>query len=372
MPNTCPATYFDGMSAAKNFVELSTQGSNIIIRSDTINLVWPLSEVRISEQLGSAARSITNKQGGFCEISDLNSLENLLNDLGLKKSALDYAQHSYGLALASAVFLVLFIGLGSWFGLPIAAKQIAMRLPASSLQVLDSGTLATLDKYILKPSKLSKTRQNEISNGFSKLVANNTQKTPYNIVFRNAEEVGPNAFALPSGTIVMLDQLVELADDDKEVLGVLAHELGHVERRHSARMMLQTSISGLALTWWLGDVSTLLAAAPGVMLGAKYSRDMETEADEYAKVLFEKNNLSTCYLATLLQKLEASVAEKSAAKSAKNGDEESKSNTKNNTDKGDAKLNRTDKNTGDVSDFLSSHPATQARMKAMCPSGKAV
>lgn len=107
-------------------------------------------------------------------------------------------------------------------------------------------------------------------------------------MFRNAEEVGPNAFALPSGTIVMLDQLVELADDDKEVLGVLAHELGHVERRHSARMMLQTSISGLALTWWLGDVSTLLAAAPGVMLGAKYSRDMETEADEYAKVLFEK------------------------------------------------------------------------------------
>lgn len=77
-------------------------------------------------------------------------------------------------------------------------------------------------------------------------------------------------------------------------------------------------------------------------------------------------------MATLLQKLEASVAEKSAAKSAKNGDEESKSNTKNNTDKGDAKLNRTDKNTGDVSDFLSSHPATQARMKAMCPSGKAV
>lgn len=359
MPNTCPAIYFDGKSAAKNFVTLSLQDGNINIQGEHVTLVWPLSEVRISEQLGSAARSISHHQGDFCEIADLASLDILLNELGIRKSALDHAQHSYGLALASALFLVLFIGLGSWFGLPIAAKQIALRLPVESLKVLDRGTLVTLDEYILKPSKLSKVRQAEITNSFAKLTANNLQKTPYNIVYRSAEEVGPNAFALPSGTIVMLDQLVNLVDDDKQILGVLAHELGHVERRHSARMVLQTSISGLIFTWWLGDVSTLLAAAPSVMLNAKYSREMETEADDYAKVMFEKNNLSTCYLAALLKKLEVAIAEKTA----KNAGGKSKSNS----DKQDVKLNNGDKTTNDIGDFLSSHPATQERIKAMCP-----
>lgn len=37
--------------------------------------------------------------------------------------------------------------------------------------------------------------------------------------------------------------------------------LGHVERRHSLRMLVQGSVVGAAMAWWVGDFSTLLDAA---------------------------------------------------------------------------------------------------------------
>src|SRR2546426_7673245 len=47
---------------------------------------------------------------------------------------------------------------------------------------------------------------------------------PMRLEFRASRIIGPNAFALPSGIIVVTDQLVRLARNDEQVLAVLAHE----------------------------------------------------------------------------------------------------------------------------------------------------
>jgi Zn-dependent protease with chaperone function len=228
--------------------------------------------------------------------------------------------------------------------LPWSAEVIAKRVPDTVLQKMGSSTLDTLDKFMLQASKLDAARQQALTAAYANLQPLADSKMAYHIVFRSSPRMGPNAFALPDGTIVMLDELVALTENNDEIVAVLAHERGHIEQRHALRMVLQSSAVGLVMTWYMGDVSSLLATVPAVILQASYSRDMEREADEYAERTLQLNGLSPCLLATALEKLEA------------------------------AHLSRNDqmKSTHDEAkniamDYLSSHPATPERIHQMCP-----
>ena len=355
----CPANYYDLQSSEAYPVTLTVEQGHLLILGLNINMRWPVEEMRVSERLGRSPRTISHKTKGFCEVADLAALDELLKDLNHQPNLLELVQHNRYGVLACTVFFVILIGFGYFYGLPVASKFIAIRLPKASLQVLDGGTLESLKEYgILTPSKLSKERQQALTAKFAKLVSEE-DKSSYKIVYHASKVMGPNAFALPSGTIVMLDDLVSLSDDDNELMGVLGHELGHVQGRHAVRMVLQTSAVGLAATWWLGDVSSLLAAAPAAILGAKYSRDMEREADSYGIALMRKNGLSSCYLATILGKLEASFAEKQQQGKLTKA-------TKASAKKLPEKVNE-DKTFSQLSDYLASHPETPERMRALCP-----
>ena len=126
--------------------------------------------------------------------------------------------------------------------------------------------------------------------------------------------MGPNAFALPGGTIVVTDELVELLDGHEDaVLGVMAHELGHVEARHGMRLFVQTSVLGVLAGWLLGDFSGVVAAAP-VMLGqAAYSRDAEREADATSVRVLKASNISPLVMVTFFEKLAARPAAEPAS-----------------------------------------------------------
>lgn len=69
--------------------------------------------------------------------------------------------------------------------------------------------------------------------------------------------------------------------------------------------MLQASVVGLAMSWYVGDISSLLAMAPTVLLEARYSRDFENSADHFAADLLRRNRILPARLADILQKLEA-------------------------------------------------------------------
>jgi Zn-dependent protease with chaperone function len=147
--------------------------------------------------------------------------------------------------------------------------------------------------------------------------------------------LGANAFALPGGSIVVLDELVSLADNDQEILAVLAHEMGHISEKHALRQMLQASVVGLAMAWYIGDVSSLLAAAPTVLLQTRYSRDFERNADTFAAEMLRANGIPASRLADILQKLEAAHQTETTQISAKSAK---------------------------AMDYLSSHPNTEERI----------
>jgi len=94
-----------------------------------------------------------------------------------------------------------------------------------------------------------------------------------------------NAFALPSGEIVITDRLLSLAKSQDEIDAILLHEIGHVLHRHSMRQVIQSSALTVALILVTGDVSAIeewTIALPGFLLESNYSRDFESEADVYA------------------------------------------------------------------------------------------
>lgn len=339
------ARYFDGKTAAAHPVSLALEAQDLVLRGNDFELRYPLHEVRISERLGNTPRLLTFNQGGHCEVTDHVALDALLAKADAKSSWLDVMHHSLRGALLSAVLLVVALFAAYRYLLPWGAEILAMRMPAEVLEQMGSSTLQTMDYSMLQPSKLDEKRRRALTARFAGLKPLPGTQLPYHIVFRSAPDIGPNAFALPDGTIVLLDQLVTLTGDDNEIAAVLAHERGHVERRHAMRMALQASAVGLVAAWYLGDVSSVLTALPVVLMEAGYSRDMEREADEYAERTLRLNGLSPCLLTSVLDKLEAAHRQ---------------------TGKGDQPTGAGTSQTR-VLDYLSTHPPTTERAALLCP-----
>ena len=96
-----------------------------------------------------------------------------------------------------------------------------------------------------------------------------------------------NAFALPGGYVYITRGLLALADDEAEMAGVIAHEIGHVTARHSAERYSRAVAANIGLS--LLDILASVAGAPTgtsdfASVGAQlylqgYSRDQELQAD---------------------------------------------------------------------------------------------
>jgi Zn-dependent protease with chaperone function len=216
--------------------------------------------------------------------------------------------------------------------LPVAVAAAAERVPASVAEAVSNETLRALDASTLQPSTVPAARQARLVDRFGSLrFPDGSSVQAYRIVFRSSDDLGPNAMALPSGTLVVTDALVNLSDDDNELMAVLAHETGHVERQHGMRQLFQNSTIALAMTWLLGDVSMLAAAAPAALLQARYSRELEREADRHALEVLDANGIPREHFARILRRLQDHASAQGASE-------------------------------GGVLGYLSSHPVTDERV----------
>jgi len=131
--------------------------------------------------------------------------------------------------------------------------------------------------------------------------------------FRVMDSPAVNAFAAPGGYVFVTRGLLAAVNDEAELAGVLAHEIGHVTARHSARNYSQSLLAniglqlGTALAGSYGDVLGPLLEAGTGLLFLKYSRDDERQADalgvEYAsRAGYDTNRMADFF--TTLQRQE--------------------------------------------------------------------
>ncbi|MFL9924550.1 M48 family metallopeptidase [Herbaspirillum lusitanum] len=296
------AFYFDGKTSRRHAVSLEVDGDVAHISGD-VERMCPIAQLRVSERLNRAARKVTFPDGAYLEIQDGAAFSELLRSTRHRDSLVVRIQQNWRASLIATAALLLVLAVSYLYLLPAAAGLIARTLPASVEQRVGAGTLDFLDDHIFSPTQLPAPRRAAIIARFNALTAPMADAPAYEILFRKSR-IGPNALALPSGQIVLTDEIVTLLDDDDAVMGVLAHELGHVHQRHLMRRLIQSSAIGAVATVLFGDVSAVLVNVPTVLLDMKYSRDVEREADDYALAMFQANGISRQKLAYVFEKLE--------------------------------------------------------------------
>ena len=299
------AAYFDGRQAIRHDVLISVAAGQLYVNGGAIARSAPLSAIEITQPLGTSPRLIRFGDGAFCAVDQRVEFAAMLAANGVTPARVTQWEGSARwISVAVIVFLIVLVA-GYKYGLPLAARIAAYRVPPRVTDVLSNQAMSTFDRAIFSPSRVPAVRQTEIRRRFADLrLPDGGTPTRYRVLFRNSRLLQANALSLPSGTLILTDALVDLASDDRDLVAVLAHEVGHVERRHAMRQLFQNSVVGLAVTWFIGDVSVLAAAAPTALLQAKYSRDFERDADAFAVRLLDANHISREHFARMLERLE--------------------------------------------------------------------
>lgn len=115
------------------------------------------------------------------------------------------------------------------------------------------------------------------------LVRNSDARVPFTIKVIDSDDI--NAFALPGGFFYVNSGLLLAADNEAELAGVMAHEIGHVAACHAARQQTRGQLMNLAsipLIFMGGGVGYAVAQVASLavpMTFLKFTRGFESQAD---------------------------------------------------------------------------------------------
>jgi predicted Zn-dependent protease len=334
------AIYYDGKTSARKAVRVRALGDRLHISSETLSVEVPLAATSVDSPIAGTRRAIHLPGGAALQTDDHAALDEVYPRANRLEGWVHGLERRWPLALAG---LLVVVAVSAWcvvYGLPLAAG-FAVGLVSPELETkLGDQALASIDGSLCGPSTLDAQRQQSLRAAFGALTAGLNDGYHYRLELRACGGMGPNAFALPGGTIVLTDQLVGLAENDAQVSAVLAHEIGHVRHRHGLRLALQAAGLAALLSALTGDavsITSLAAILPTVLLQRGYSRQFEDQADSYAFQRLKQIGLSPRDFAQILTRLEAFRAKEEAAKGTAAGEY--------------------------TLDYLSTHPATTQRIE---------
>lgn len=300
------AKLYDGRKPLPESATLILSGPMVRVVGYTLAKEYPNNQLRVSPRIGKADRFISLPDGAQLQCAD-NPLLNRLPQEGSAEGLVVWLEQRWWVAVTSLAIIITGILSGYFIGLPIAAERISSRIPIAYERALGDQMLTWLDeKNVFQKSKLPPAVQRTVEEGFAQLHHGLSMDASYRLEFRHAPAVGPNAFALPGGTIVITDEMILLAQSPDEVQAVLAHEIGHVERRHALRSVLQNSAIAALTATLASDASSLslaVSSLPVIIAQTKYSREFESEADDYAFGLLKQHNLSPELFASMMERL---------------------------------------------------------------------
>ncbi len=299
---------YDGCSSARTALCLAVDEEGRIQLPDGCLLSWQA--LTVSAPLGSGPRYLELPGGLRFETAQHRDIDRL--ERRFRPDAPGQRLHLWESRwrwVLIAVLMVVITGVGALrYGLPALAKTVAFRLPASVSEHSSRQTLAALDRWLLAPTQLSPQQQQSLQVLFDEFARLQGGEFDYRLHLRDGGELGANALALPSGEIILTDQLVQLSPHPDAIAGVLAHEIAHVQERHGLRRALQSSALPLLIVAVTGDLNaagSLLAALPTLLVERHYSRSFEQEADRFALTWLHERGRDPAALANLLQQLES-------------------------------------------------------------------
>lgn len=306
--------YHDGNTSAVYPVQLKRAGNDDLylqsVGGELIDLpATNFNQLRISSRVGNTPRHIYFPAAGKFETEDNDAIDRWLStsNQSLLTGFVHRFESQFRYVLPALLFILFAIFISTRYLIPALSSQVVKQLPGSVNDLVGEGSLALLDQHFFKPSRLSREQQSQLQKLFSQYFRGQPAQKPVTLYFRYSDAIGANAFALPSGDLLLTDEIVNLAASDDELLSVMAHEMGHIHYRHIMRRLVQESLLVFMVTVLTGDismVSSIVLSAPGLLLEMAYSREFEREADQYALAFLQQQQIDTVSFSNMMLRLE--------------------------------------------------------------------
>jgi Zn-dependent protease with chaperone function len=318
---TGPATFFDGVTSARQPVEVEATDEGLLIRSPDGILIdgWRYGELRAMSapenvlRLGRAGHPTLAR----LEIRDpalaalIDERADTLDRTGTAERRLRKRVIAWTLAATASLVLV------AVYGVPALADRIAPLIPLSiehrlglavDAQVramLDTGGAGTaFECGAADPEQPGRAALNKL---IGRMEAAAGLPIPLKTAVVRRSEA--NAVALPGGHIYVFQGLVTRAQSPDELAGVIAHEIGHVAHRDGTRSVLQSAGLSFLFGMLLGDFTGggVVVIAARTVVQSAYSREVEAAADDYGVRLMASIGGDVRAFAAILERIAGAI-----------------------------------------------------------------
>lgn len=273
------ADLFDGVSSDPISVDPGFSDEGLVVRERTI----PWSHIQGIQKVAARYR-ISFVDGGVLVVADEAFAMELEHRLHAGRSGFRLWSHRWSALPLWKQLLFGALAGGAFAGLIYAAflqihrlvpvrydRHIGDKIDAQAMELFDTCASPELVEFGRKAIGV---------------LSSTDDKFRHRIVVINDSMV--NAFALPGGNIYLFRGILEASETPDEILGVVAHEIAHVEMRHGVQqlgrtlgiaflssMVIGADVEGLEMT----DKLETLSEIGSTLLVLKYSRGFEREAD---------------------------------------------------------------------------------------------
>ena len=305
MASSVDAKYFDGQSAVSQ--QITVVFHNTISELELrivggISIVWQLEDLQF-ERFGSLIEVRNrNFSGAILKIDDRAFIEefyiamkrNKRIDIHTRLLSLGFLKIS-----AIAVGLLGLIVVAYFYVLPPVAEKSAALLPVS----VDKEIGDVFMDAFLRENDIDTTKSKYLEQFASEMNLKNEKPLKFLVV--NSSEV--NAFAVPSGQIVVFSGVLNDMKSSNELAALLGHEASHVNQRHSIKMLCRNLAGYMVVSLLFSDVNgvmAVLAENAKQLHSLSYSRAFEQEADEQGLKILMDNKINPNGMVHLFEQLE--------------------------------------------------------------------
>ncbi|MFZ4527428.1 MAG: M48 family metallopeptidase [Undibacterium curvum] len=304
--------YFDGLHAQPHSASLQDHGDVLELSGEAWTQRYSKAQTRLDELFLAAPGFLRFPDGSHAEVQAASDKQALRQMMAYQPGLVERWQSKWMLALLAIVLMAaMLFSVYRWL-IPAIADRAVNWVPVVTERELGARVMAVLDDHTFKPSLLTDAQILQAEQILKRTKPANAL-FPIHLEVRYSSQFGPNAFALPGGTVVVTDQMIQLLQTEKNALlnpeaeerlaAVLAHEVGHIQYRHPMRGLISDSMVTIMMATLFGDFSVVATVAPGILLKMDYSRDAETEADAYAFARLQVLGISPDRFAELFEML---------------------------------------------------------------------
>ena len=297
--------FFDGESAIPKEIELvfDIDKSVLVFETDTNQLhSWNLDKVSFQKKSKSLYLEYGNDPIQNIKIND-NSFVNKIQHFRKKKGNLSWYHKLMDMGIKAhilfTVFIFLIIGLGYFYAIPWAAEKAVVIIPED----YDSHLGATFFEQNMLFSNVDAEKTRALNLFAKELNLKNTKKLKFTVV----DSPIVNAFALPDGNIVVFSGILNTMKNYDELVGLIGHEVAHVNHRHSMKMVCRNLSGYIFVSAILGDANGIMATIGdnvNNLQSLSYSRNFEHEADVEGFEIVALNKINPKGMSNLFKRLQ--------------------------------------------------------------------